>query len=231
MRLSHPAAGNMVERWVVDGKSTATSEKYKDFSVISSDMTVEVHLKSSTGYKVYYSSDSGHGTIIAKADGKAFDSGDILSGGAEVVLTATPAEGYMVEKWTRIVGINSTAEEDIKDESGAVLTDTIYRTYLDGHYQYIVYFTELTEHNVSTSGINGGTAEITYVTPVTPSGWRNGEQRPTTMSATAERLIRFIVTDNSYATDATYAANPPKLRRRSDTSLSGARNTQRNQRH
>ena len=106
-----PAAGNMVERWVVDGKSTATSEKYKDFSVISSDMTVEVHLKSSTGYKVYYSSDSGHGTIIAKADGKAFDSGDILSGGAEVVLTATPAEGYMVEKWTRIVGINSTAEE------------------------------------------------------------------------------------------------------------------------
>jgi hypothetical protein len=200
-----PAAGNMVERWVVDGKSTATSEKYKDFSVISSDMTVEVHLKSSTGYKVYYSSDSGHGTIIAKADGKAFDSGDILSGGAEVVLTATPAEGYMVEKWTRIVGINSTAEEDIKDESGAVLTDTIYRTYLDGHYQYIVYFTELTEHNVSTSGINGVTAEITYVTPVTPSddGTVDGETNYNVRDGGTVR-IRFIVTDNSYATDATY---------------------------
>jgi len=199
-----PASGNMVEHWVINGAASASTDKYKDFNNLTANMTVEVQLKATTGYRVVYSVGSNGNIVSAKADGHNFDSGSILSGGAETVLTASPNSGYMLEKWTRIVGLNSEDEVVVTDADGVNLVDPVYTTFLNGHYQYKAYFTALLTHTVSTAAITGGTGVITYATP--PTADSNGTVNNATSYAVRDGgtvKIKFTASDG-YATDAVY---------------------------
>ncbi|MGE4484166.1 MAG: S-layer homology domain-containing protein [Oscillospiraceae bacterium] len=204
-----PVSGSMVEQWLINGSATATYDTVRSFSNISRSYTVIVYLKASTGYKVSY--DSGdNGGLTAMADDAGFTSGDVLAGGSKVVFTATPESSYMVDHWTMISGLNSTTEVPLTDSDNVNIVDPVYTIgNLNGHYAVKAYFTEVATKNVSISDITGGSAVITYMTPIAPTG-TGVLANATSCDVRTGGTVKLTFTAdaaNDYATDATYLKN------------------------
>lgn len=200
-----PTSGNMVEQWLVNGNATPTYNTSRVFANIAQTHTVVVYLKSSTGYKVSYSSAS-NGTLTATANDVNFNSDDILFGGSRISFTAVPQDGYVVEKWTKIAGLNTLVEETVKNAEGVPFVDLIYPIDpLNGHYKIKVYFTPLASHNINTEGITGGRGVLTYATPVSGSGTLNDL---TNYDVRANGTVRLTFTaEAGYATDQVYLSD------------------------
>lgn len=88
--------------WYVDGvKDESAADLTYTLSDAAADATVEARFIATPDLAVTYSvSDDTMGTITATAGGRGFASGDLLSGGVEVVFTVQPVEGYRVASWT-----------------------------------------------------------------------------------------------------------------------------------
>lgn len=207
-----PAAGSMVEQWIMkegadEKKFVSSSKKYPGGKITMKDSDIEIRaiMVSSTSYDLYFHADnSNDGTVTATSDGASIQTGETIPGGADVVFTAEPVEGKMVDYWTITKGaasVKPTEENTIKvtDSDGDIMVDPVYRVDgYKGNQTVRVYFKNLETKAINVSG-NNATVDITYVTPI-----KNGDEtKPTTTSVSARKggTVKLTLTPNSnYAT-------------------------------
>ncbi|UTC66535.1 MULTISPECIES: leucine-rich repeat protein [unclassified Treponema] len=99
-----PAAGYRVKGWTLDG--TAVNGTNSTYSLtVSKAAAVKVSFESNAvplpKYAVTFGVDGANGTLTAKVDGAAINSGAQVEKGKTVTFTATPAEGYRITGWSR----------------------------------------------------------------------------------------------------------------------------------
>lgn len=148
--------GYVLEGWYADGEKTGHTDSTYTTAALSGDMTMEVRFATIEGIQVDYAvNDDTMGTIIASADGRAFRSGDLLSGGSELVFTVSPAEGYRIKDWT---GLPADAEISADKTVAAVpaLTEGTWNVTanLEAIPQYTVTIGE-TVHGSITAAVDG----------------------------------------------------------------------------
>lgn len=173
-----PAGGSMVEQWVLkDGKEKKTVSSSKTYpggriTMNESDIAIEAVMVSSTSYDLYFNAAyANDGSVTATSDGKALKTGDAVDGGSDVVFTAEPADGKMVDYWTVTKGKASVAptEENtvkVKDDDGDILVNPVFRiSEYKGVNTVRVYFKNIEQKTISISG-NNASAGFTYVTPI-----------------------------------------------------------------
>ncbi len=174
-----PASGSMVEQWIMkegadEKKFVSSSKNYPGGKITmkDSDLEIQAVMISSTSYELYFNADdSNEGTMTVTSDGTPIKTGDTIPGGADVVFTAEPKEGKMVDYWTITKGAASvmpTEENTVKvtDEDGDIMVDPVYR--IDGYkgnQTVRVYFKNLEQKNISVTGSNAA-ADFIYATPI-----------------------------------------------------------------
>lgn len=173
-----PAGGSMVEQWVLnDGKEKKTVSSSKTYpggriTMNDSDIAIEAVMISSTSYNLYFNAaDENDGSVIATSDGKELKTGDAVDGGSDVVFTAEPANGKMVDYWTVTKGIASVTptEENtvkVKDDDGVLMVEPMYHIKeYTGHKTVRVYFKNIEQKTIAVNGSNAS-VKFTYVTPI-----------------------------------------------------------------
>mgnify|MGYP004530276085 FL=1 len=207
-----PAAGSMVEQWIMkegtdEEKFVSSSKKYPGGKITMNDSTLEIQavMISSTSYELYFkAANASDGTMTATSDGTAIETGDIIPGGADVVFTAEPADGKMVDYWTITKGAASVAptEENtvkVTDDDGDIMVNPVYRVDgYKGNQTVRVYFKDKDTKNISVTGSNAD-VEFTYVTPIK----KDDATKPTGTSVDARTggTVKLTLTPKSnYAT-------------------------------
>ena len=174
-----PASGSMVEQWIMkegtdEKKFVSSSKNYPGGKITMKDSGLEIQavMISSTSYELYFNADdSNKGTMTVTSDGTPIKTGDTIPGGADVVFTAEPKEGKMVDYWTITKGAASvmpTEENTVKvtDDDGDIMVAPVYR--IDGYkgnQTVRVYFKDLEQKNISVTGSNAA-ADFIYATPI-----------------------------------------------------------------
>lgn len=207
-----PTSGSMVEQWVInegtgEKKLVSASKNYPGGKITMKDSDIEIQaiMVSSTSYDLYFHADnSADGTVTATSDEASIKTGDTIPGGADVVFTATPADGKMVDHWTITKGaasVTPTKENTITltDGDGDTFVDPVYRVDgYKGNQTVRVYFKNIETKNISVSGGNAS-VEFTYLTPI-----KEGDlTKPAGTSVTARTggTVKLTLTPNSkYAT-------------------------------
>ncbi len=109
-----PSDGNN-QRWVfaeVDDTSITFTTRNASGDIVANECFT-LTTTPPTIHQVEYSVvNAANGTLSAKVDGAAINSGDLVDGGKTVVFTATPKEGYKVQEW-RVNGKVVEGEEDV----------------------------------------------------------------------------------------------------------------------
>ena len=207
-----PAAGSMVEQWIMkegtdEKKFVSSSKKYPGGKITMNDSALQIQavMVSSTSYKLYFNAaEANDGTMTATSDGTAIETGDIIPGGADVVFTAEPADGKMVDHWTITKGeasVKPTEENTVivKDEDGDNFVNPVYEINgYKGNQTVRVYFKDKDTKNISVTGSNAD-VEFTYVTPIK----KDDATKPTGTSVDARTggTVKLTLTPNSkYAT-------------------------------
>lgn len=174
-----PASGSMVEQWVInegtdEKKFVSSSKNYPGGRITMHDRALEIQavMVSSTSYELYFNADNSvDGDLTATSDGTAIQTRDTIPGGADVVFTAAPAEGKMVDYWTITKGaasVQPTAENTVtvKDEDGDNFVNPVYEINgYKGNQTVRVYFKDKETKNISVTGNNAAAAFI-YTTPI-----------------------------------------------------------------
>lgn len=207
-----PTSGSMVEQWVInegtgEKKLVSASKNYPGGKITMKDSDIEIQaiMVSSTSYDLYFHADnSADGTVTATSDEASIKTGDTIPGGADVVFTATPADGKMVDHWTITKGaasVTPTKENTITltDGDGDTFVAPVYRVDgYKGNQTVRVYFKNIETKNISVSGGNAS-VEFTYLTPI-----KEGDlTKPAGTSVTARTggTVKLTLTPNSnYAT-------------------------------
>ena len=207
-----PASGSMVEQWVIDEgagekKFVSSSKKYPNGKITMKDSDIEIRaiMVSSTSYDLYFHADnSNDGTVTATSDGASIQTGETIPGGADVVFTAEPVEGKMVDYWTITKGaasVKPTEENTIKvtDSDGDIMVDPVYRVDgYKGNQTVRVYFKNKETKNISVTGSNAS-VEFTYVTPIKKEDSTN--PAGSSVEARTGGTVKLTLTPNSnYAT-------------------------------
>ena len=116
--MATPAEGYVVDKWYVNGNEdfTAAGETSKGIEIYEAT-SVKVTFKQVQMYTVTYSAGE-NGTLAATyenddADDVPIASGDKVKEGTSVTFTATPNEGYLVDKWL----IDGEVDSDYGDET------------------------------------------------------------------------------------------------------------------
>ena len=175
--------GSMVEQWIYteNGKESryvSSAKKYPGgrITMNESDIAIQAVLVSSTSYEMYFHVETtpdvtSGGSISATADGAAVETGNMVSGGADVVFTATPDEGMMVDHWTITQGdatVEPTEENTVTvtDNEGNPFVNPVYAIegYM-GKQTIRVYFATAETGTLSIGGAHA-VASIDYVTPI-----------------------------------------------------------------
>ena len=172
------AAGSMVEQWIMkegadEKKFVSSSKKYPGGKIIMNDSALEIQavMVSSTSYELFFNAADSNGTMTATSDGTAIKTGDIIPGGADVVFTAEPVAGKMVDRWTITKGaadVTPTEENTItvKDEDGYTFVDPVYEINgYKGNQTVRVYFKDTEQKNITVTG-NNASVDFTYATPI-----------------------------------------------------------------
>lgn len=210
-----PASGSMVEQWVInegagEKKFVSAAKKYPDgrITMQDSNIVIQAIMVSSTSYDLYFHADNASdGTMTATSDGTAITTGVTIPGGADVVFTAEPANGKMVDYWTITRGaasVTPTEENTVKvtDDDGDIMVGPVYR--IDGYkgnQTVRVHFKDIEQKNISVAG-NNATVEFTYATPIT----KDDATKPTgtTVAPRTGGTVKLTLTPNSnYATSLT----------------------------
>lgn len=209
-----PAAGSMVEQWIMkegadEKKFVSSSKKYPGGKITMNNSALEIQavMISSTSYELYFNAaDDNDGTMTATSDGTAIKTGDIIPGGADVVFTAKPADGKMVDYWTITKGaasVTPTEENTVKvtDDDGDIMVNPVYRVDgYKGNQTVRVYFKDKDTKNISVTGSNAD-VEFTYVTPIK----KDDATKPTGTSVDARtggtvKLTLTLTPKSNYAT-------------------------------
>ncbi len=207
-----PASGSMVEQWVInegtdEKKFVSSSKNYPGGRITMHDRALEIQavMVSSTSYDLYFHADNASdGTMTATSDGIPIATGVTIPGGADVVFTAEPANGKMVDYWTITKGAASVAptEENtvtVKDEDGDNFVNPVYEINgYKGNQTVRVYFKDKETKNISVTGSNAA-VEFTYATPIT----KDDTTKPagTSVAARTGGTVKLTLTPNKdYAT-------------------------------
>lgn len=199
-----PAGGSMIEQWVLnDGKEKKTVSSSKTYpggriTMNDSDIAIEAVMVSSTSYNLYFNvADAKDGSVTATSDGKALKTGDAVDGGSDVVFTAEPADGKMVDYWTVTKGAASVTptEENtvkVKDDDGDILVNPVFRiSEYKGVNTVRVYFKNIEEKTIAVNG-SDASVRFTYVTPI-----KNGdttEPAGTSVKARTGGTVKLVLT-------------------------------------
>lgn len=205
-----PAAGSMVEQWIMkegtdEKKFVSSSKKYPGGKITMNDRALQIQavMVSSFLYKLFFNAADSNGTMTATSDGTVIKTGDLIPGGADVVFTAEPADGKMVDYWTITKGaasVTPTAENTVKvtDDDGDIMVDPVYRVDgYKGNQTVRVYFKDVEKKNISVTG-NNADVKFTYATPI-----KNDDAKPTGTSVEARTggTVKLTLTPKSnYAT-------------------------------
>ena len=207
-----PAAGSMVEQWIMtegadEKKFVSSSKKYPGGKITMKDSALEIQavMVSSTSYELFFNAaEANDGTMTATSDGTAIKTGDIIPGGADVVFTAEPADGKMVDCWKITEGAASVEPTEkntvtVKDEDGDTFVNPVYEINgYKGNQTVRVYFKDKDTKNISVTGSNAD-VEFTYVTPIK----KDDATKPTGTSVDARTggTVKLTLTPKSnYAT-------------------------------
>lgn len=202
-----PASGSMVEQWILkDGtdekKSVSSSKNYPGGRITMNDNALEIHavMVSSTSYELYFNAaDDNDGTMTVTSDGIAIQTGNTIPGGADVVFTAEPVEGKMVDHWTITRGaasVTPTEENTVKvtDDDGDIMVDPVYRVDgYKGNQTVRVYFKDVDQRNISVTGSNAA-ADFIYATPIK----KDDAEKPTgnPVAARTGGTVKLTLTPN-----------------------------------
>ena len=203
-----PASGSMVEQWIMkegadEKKFVSSSKNYPGGRITMKDSTLEIQavMVSSTSYELFFNAaNDTDGTMTATSDGTAIKTGDIIPGGADVVFTAEPADGKMVDYWTITKGaasVQPTAENTVTltDEDGDTFVNPVYEINgYKGNQTVRVYFKDKETKNISVTG-NNADVEFTYATPIK----KDDATKPTGTSVEARTggTVKLTLTPNS----------------------------------
>ena len=203
-----PAAGSMVEQWIMkegadEKKFVSASKNYPGGKITMNDSALEIQavMVSSTSYELFFNAaNDTDGTMTATSDGTAIKTGDIIPGGADVVFTAEPADGKMVDYWTITKGaasVQPTAENTVTltDEDGDTFVNPVYEINgYKGNQTVRVYFKDKETKNISVTG-NNADVEFTYATPIK----KDDATKPTGTSVEARTggTVKLTLTPNS----------------------------------
>lgn len=203
-----PASGSMVEQWIMkegadEKKFVSSSKNYPGGRITMKDSTLEIQavMVSSTSYELFFNAaNDTDGTMTATSDGTAIKTGDIIPGGADVVFTAEPADGKMVDYWTITKGaasVQPTAENTVTltDEDGDTFVNPVYEINgYKGNQTVRVYFKNKETKNISVAG-NNADVEFTYATPIK----KDDATKPTGNSVAARTggTVKLTLTPNS----------------------------------
>lgn len=97
-----PVSGYRVKQWTLNGNDISgnTSNTYT-LSGLSQDSDVQVSFEAIPTHAVTFSVDGSGGSLTARVGTSGLSSGTQVQQGSIVVFTATPADGYQVQRWTR----------------------------------------------------------------------------------------------------------------------------------
>lgn len=175
--------GSMVEQWTLteNGKVNryvSSAKRYPGgrITMKESDIEIKAVLVASTSYDMYFNAEqtpdvTSGGSISATVDGAGAGTGSTVPGGADVVFTAVPDDGMMVDHWTITEGdasVAPTAENTttVTDSEGNPFVDPVYKIEgYKGNLTIRVYFTPIVTGTLSITGANA-VSSIDYVTPV-----------------------------------------------------------------
>ena len=175
--------GSMVEQWTLteNGKVNryvSSAKRYPGgrITMKESDIEIKAVLVASTYYDMYFNAEqtpdvTSSGSISATVDGAGAGTGSTVPGGADVVFTAVPDDGMMVDHWTITEGdasVMPTAENTttVTDSEGNPFVDPVYKIEgYKGNLTIRVYFTPIVTRILSITGANA-VSSIDYVTPV-----------------------------------------------------------------
>lgn len=175
--------GSMVEQWTLteNGKVNryiSSAKRYPGgrITMNESDIEIKAVLVASTYYDMYFNAEqtpdvTSGGSISATVDGAGAGTGSTVPGGADVVFTAVPDDGMMVDHWTITEGdasVAPTAENTttVTDSEGNPFVDPVYKIEgYKGNLTIRVYFTPIVTGTLSITGANA-VSSIDYVTPV-----------------------------------------------------------------
>lgn len=175
--------GSMVEQWTLteNGKVNryiSSAKRYPGgrITMKESDIEIKAVLVASTYYDMYFNAEqtpdvTSGGSISATVDGAGVGTGSTVPGGADVVFTAVPEDGMMVDHWTITEGdasVAPTAENTttVTDSEGNPFVDPVYKIEgYKGNLTIRVYFTPIVTGTLSITGANA-VSSIDYVTPV-----------------------------------------------------------------
>lgn len=175
--------GSMVEQWTLteNGKVNryvSSAKRYPGgrITMKESDIEIKAVLVASTYYDMYFNAEqtpdvTSSGSISATVDGAGAGTGSTVPGGADVVFTAVPDDGMMVDHWTITEGdasVTPTAENTttVTDSEGNPFVDPVYKIEgYKGNLTIRVYFTPIVTGTLSITGANA-VSSIDYVTPV-----------------------------------------------------------------
>ncbi len=200
--------GSMMEQWEVNGGNTYTTQKTFTINTISENIDAIAYLKASSSYMVYFVAMGTTGsTLEAKADAAAISSGSMQFGGSEMIFSATPATGFMVDYWTVTNGdLAATEADDFTDEFGTPSCEP--NLTIDPLRQNITvraYFTTLLTNTVNLPGTSEmGDSAITYVTPVLPT--ESGDCDATTKEVRSGGTVRM-----TFSPGAAYETNVEQI--------------------
>jgi len=165
--------GSMIEQWKVNDTNTYTTQKTRKIDAISGNINAVAYLKAASSYSVnFLAGDESGSALAAKIDDVNITSGNLQYGGSDLVLSATPADGQMLDFWTVTEGGLMVAEklDPVADTNGNKILDPIYRiSPLKQNITVRAHFTGLKVNEVSLpDSTTMGVSQITYVTPIQP---------------------------------------------------------------
>lgn len=174
--------GSMVEQWVFtengqEKRYVSSAKRYPGGKITMNESDIEIAaiLVSSTSYEMYFHAEvpeaTSGGSVSATADRAPVMTGDSVPGGSDVVFTATPEEGMMVDHWTITRGdatVVPTEENTITvmNSEGTTLVDPTYMIEgYKGKQTIRVFFAPIETGTLSITGTSAD-CEISYVTPI-----------------------------------------------------------------
>jgi hypothetical protein len=128
----------MVSRWTVNSVIFDNVGPVRTFENVRGDLDVRVRIVAVSLVTVNYRAEQNGAIVSATTDGMAFESGyGFVGGGTEVIFTAAPDEGYVVEKWV-VNGI------EVRDANGNIFFGSVYvMPSIAMDVYLVVYFTEI----------------------------------------------------------------------------------------
>ena len=166
---SEPQSGYTFVGWKVNGAMQKTNDTTYTLTVTEDTEIVACYEIADAEYMVAYKIvGDAKGTVNVSVNGKPLTEDGTVQAGSEVVFTAAPNDGYMVENWF--------ADEACTNPIGTAESETYTIPKLAGNIKVYVKFTEIPNHTITVQTFGEGTVTAESLTST-------GDYEPVTIAA------------------------------------------------